>query len=102
MGCSYDVLEIDCTTTNGDDISFALHVSPIIRSTCAIPNCHVTGFENGNFIRFQELKDNVASGKLEFMIENREMPPSNTDGPSLSLCDIETIRAWISAGAVNN
>jgi hypothetical protein len=78
-------------------------VYPIVNKTCAIPQCHTTNFEHGNFNLFDEIKKKADSGKLIFMIETHQMPHGFTDGPFyLTTCEIETIKKWVKEGAKNN
>lgn len=88
---------------NIEALTFTNDVAPIIRTYCTIPTCHVQNFENGDFTNFAEFEDRIQTGQVEFLVLNREMPPTNTPGPSfLSNCEINTILAWIENGALNN
>jgi hypothetical protein len=85
------------------NISYNLDISPIIQTTCALSNCHVAGFENGDFTNFDEIKKKADSGLLEQMITTGKMPQADTQGPkSLTNCQIELLKRWIREGGVNN
>src|SRR5215218_480901 len=103
--CTYYTAEvIPCDGQLVDrNISYKSDVSPIIGKTCALSGCHVTGFENGDFTSFDDIKKKADSGMLELMITTAQMPASDTQGPkSLTACEIELIKNWIKEGAVNN
>ncbi|GHN01179.1 hypothetical protein WSM22_26680 [Cytophagales bacterium WSM2-2] len=93
----------DCPVLTAPQISYSVHVYPIVAKTCALPQCHTSDFEHGNFTRYEDLKKKADNGKLRFMIETHNMPHSFTDGPwYLTTCEIETIKKWIAEGAKNN
>ena len=103
MCCTKHVDQISPCNVAPDTVSYFTHVYPIIDRTCAIPTCHVNGFEYGNFKNAAEVKKAATSGKLEFMIVTRQMPSGITRGKSiLTDCEITTIRAWIYSGASIN
>lgn len=86
-----------------DTVRYFTDVYPIIDQTCALPTCHVNGFEHGNFKNADEVKKVADSGKLEFMIVTRQMPAGITNGKSiLTECEITIIRKWIHNGATVN
>jgi hypothetical protein len=100
--CRENVEPMDeCTIPS--NVSYAIHVYPIITKACAIPQCHIRDFDHGNFNRFEDLKKRTDNGKLKFMIETHQMPHGFTNGPRyLTSCEIETIKEWIREGANNN
>jgi len=89
----------DCSVTR----SYMADVVPIISKTCAIENCHVAGFFEGDYTMYDVLKAQEMEGVLKFEIEEGTMPPSNTAGPK-ELTDSErnTLLCWIEDGAQNN
>lgn len=88
---------------SGETISYNLDVYPIISSNCILSNCHVTGFEKGNFTNFDEIKQKAESGVLRYMILTQQMPHGNTDGKYyLTDCEQTKILTWINAGSKNN
>jgi hypothetical protein len=90
-----------CLASTRPEVSYAKDIYPIISRTCAIPQCHTTDFEYGNFNKFEEFQRRA--DKVKFKIENHLMPHSFTDGPSyLANCEIELISKWIREGATNN
>ncbi len=90
----------DCATRN---VSYIADIVPILNQTCAIPNCHVDGFINGDFETFPDLKSLADSGTLENQIESGAMPPSNTAGPTeLTGEELTLFLCWIGDGALEN
>jgi hypothetical protein len=104
LQCKDVVEEMDeCTALSISPISYAIQVYPIVSNVCAIPQCHVSGSQHGDFTVFKDVKSRVGDGRLKFMIETHQMPHSFTKGPAyLTSCEIETIKKWISEGAKNN
>lgn len=81
-------------------VQYFTDVYPIIDRTCAIPACHVSDFQYGNFKDADAVKKAADNGKLEFMIVTRQMPAAFTKGPAyLTDCEINLITAWIKDGA---
>lgn len=90
----------DCSTISR---SYSQDIVPILNQTCAIPNCHVDGFINGDFEFFADFKALADSGRLQNQIESGAMPPSNTAGPTeLTENELATIICWIEDGALEN
>lgn len=92
---------IDCT---GSDPSYATDIKPIIDNTCALVGCHVENFLQGDYTTYEGLKANVDNGTVsDRVIQNREMPPEGTTGPTeLTEAQIRLINCWIADGAPNN
>ena len=92
---------IDCS---GVDPSYMTDVFPIIQATCARPDCHVEGFQNGNFLTYEGFKQQIDQGDVQRRaIELRDMPPDNTTGPQdLTEAQVKIIHCWIEDGAPNN
>ena len=89
-----------CTTLAA---SFSADVMPIIELTCAIPDCHVAGFDSGDFTTYEGVKERVDNGSFATRVTNQSMPPSNTLGPeSLTDDEIELINCWVDDGAEDN
>jgi len=83
--------------------SYANDIVPIVSQTCAIPNCHVSGFNFGDYTSYDDLKAQDDMGLLRLQIESRAMPPSNTAGPmELTDTQLATFLCWIEQGALNN
>jgi hypothetical protein len=104
FGCYNNILEEEpCDALMLEEVRYAAHVYPIIGKSCAIPECHTTGFENGNFNDFHDVRAKAQSGMLEFMITTDQMPHGATHGPRfLTTCEISIIKKWIKDGALNN
>ena len=91
---------VDCSTRN---VSYSGDIVPILDQTCAIPNCHVNGFINGDFEFYADLKAQSDNGSLRNQIESGAMPPSDTAGPTeLTDDELETFLCWIEDGALEN
>ena len=83
--------------------SYVSDVVPIISQTCAIPNCHVSGFNFGDYTSYDDLKAQDDMELLRGQIESGAMPPSNTAGPSELTDDEKAILlCWIEQGALDN
>src|SRR5690242_4871773 len=96
VSCISEVDPVTACEVSQDSVRYFAHVFPIIDRTCAVPTCHVNGFEHGNFNNSEDLQKAASSGKLEFMIKTRQMPPAISPGKLvLTDCEITTIRAWI-------
>ena len=103
MCCTARVDQISPCLVSADTVHYFTHVYPIIDRTCALPACHVSGSENGNFKIATEVMSAAKSGRLEFMIVTKQMPAGTTRGKSiLTDCEITIIRAWIHRGAPLN
>jgi hypothetical protein len=102
VACTDNVVDVTpCSLP--DQIHYFTDVYPIIDRTCAIPTCHVNGFQFGNFKNADEVKKVANNGKLDFMIVTRQMPAGFTNGPTyLADCEINMIRTWIKNGATLN
>jgi len=92
---------IDCTNS---DPSYSMDIKPIVDATCALAGCHEANFLQGDYTTYEGLKAKVDNGQLkERAVVNREMPPSNTNGPTeLTTEQIKLINCWIEDGAPNN
>lgn len=98
------IVPVACTTpVYKETISYHYDVYPVIATNCALPHCHITGFEKGNFLNFDEIKRKAESGVLKYMIVTQQMPHGNTKGQKyLTDCEKSKILTWIEAGAKNN
>jgi hypothetical protein len=101
IGCENHINEMEpCEELIIGEPTYSSQVYPIISRSCAIPGCHVSGFEKGDFTRFEEVKNKVDNGIFEFMIDTDQMPHGNTPGPKyLTVCEIVIIKNWIKNGA---
>ena len=89
-----------CDTTT---VSYSASVLPILQLHCT--GCHSGGNPEGgiNYSSYSGVKATVSAGKLLGSIQHTagylEMPKNAN---KLSSCKINTIQAWINAGAPNN
>jgi len=81
-------------------VTYAEKIQPIINSSCATTGCHVSGGSGpGNFTNFNGLQNKINNGSFENrVLVQKDMPPNS----SLSDCELQTIQAWLDAGAQNN
>ena len=98
--CYNDKEEILYGAITCDDVntSFALNVSPIIQTSCAITDCHAAGSTNGPgaLTTYAQIKN--AAVEIKSAVVSRFMPAEG----SLTLSQIKTISCWVDAGAPNN
>jgi len=90
---------MDCSVQR----SYASDVVPILNLTCAIPNCHVNGFNDGDYTSYEDLKAQDDLGVLRGQISSGAMPRSDSSGPT-ELTDTQkaTLLCWIDQGALDN
>lgn len=85
------------------DPSYSADIVPILESTCALSSCHVTDFDFGDYNEYDDVKAQADNGSLVSEISSKNMPPSNTTGPSeLTDAEIALIECWVEKGALNN
>ncbi|EAY28576.1 hypothetical protein [Microscilla marina] len=93
---------IGCTNTvnasigTNSDVSLITDVEPIIRTNCAISQCHVSGGRSPNLTTKASILNNAASIKSE--VVSGSMPRGST----LSKSEIDQIRCWVNDGAKDN
>jgi len=98
---SYGTLPSDCDTAH---MSFTTDIKPILQTYCYA--CH----SNANYAisgaRLEDYSDvvhHVEDGDILGTITHAAgFPAMPQDGPKLSDCNINKIKAWINAGAINN
>lgn len=111
LSCIKDKGTIDLSTilTTPDscnsNISFSKQIIPIINTSCAIPQCHVSGVPDVvDFTIPANIIMSANSGDMKNRINgigsNTPMPKGVTGG--LPSCEKAKITAWINAGALNN
>jgi hypothetical protein len=76
---------------------YAKDIQPIISGSCAISGCHVAGTGRVDLSTYTGVKNNVAAVNNRAVVI-KDMPAS---GP-LSPADINKLKNWIEAGALNN
>jgi hypothetical protein len=83
-----------------NEVTYSKDIQPIIKKSCAIPACHVNGGTgNGNFESYAGLKAKVDNGSIEArVLIQKNMPPDR----ELSRCEIDKLKKWLAAGALNN
>jgi hypothetical protein len=97
---SCDASATNCVSTN---ISFKTTVQPILKSTCT--GCHSGTTPSGNIdlSTYTQVHKYAVNGKLYGSIAHQTgfipMPSANS---TLSTCEVSQIKAWITAGSLNN
>lgn len=113
MSCTNDIGEIEPVKelsfgqpdTCAQNISYSLHIVPIINNSCALPTCHVSsGYKD--FSNYNSLKTSIDAGSNYFISRIKPgggMPPSYSTNPNpLSECEKSKIESWIKNGYLNN
>jgi len=84
------------------EVSYELHIQPIISTCYNIGGCHYYGSENGNFNGYYSLKWYVDNGKIwQKLIVEQSMPPYGSTTP-ITQEERDLVACWIEAGALNN
>lgn len=85
-----------------DQFTFALIVKPLIDNQCV--GCHKPGSLGGNvnLADYSAIKVQVTNGKLVGSITHAVGYSPMPEGAKLSECEINQIKSWIDAGALNN
>ena len=103
-GCYYDVEEELYGTCNTSNVNYSGTVNGILNSYGCL-GCH-TGATAGGNIRlssYTEVKSRVDDGRLMGAIEHMNgFSPMPQGASKMSACDINKIKAWITAGSPNN
>lgn len=88
---------------SSDSVSFSARVKPILEVNCNSSGCHGagTGAGRGNFTTYEGVKLKVDNGSFERrVLDQQNMPPSNRR--DLTSAELNDLRKWINAGALNN
>lgn len=92
-----------CNSCDSSNILYSTGIMPLLKNQCT--GCHNSTNAGGNidltsFPRVKEIALNgVLLGSLEWKSGYKPMPQG---GAKLSECDINRIKKWINAGALNN
>ena len=98
----YQYVGTDCNT---DNVSFSTDIMPIISASCATAGCHDSKTAASNTIleTYDEIKGSVDSKRfLGSIVHDNKYKPMPLGGQFLPQCDIDKIKAWIDAGALDN
>lgn len=100
--CKYDNEEslYEANTCTTDEVTFSVHIAPIIQNSCATTDCHKAGgVAPGDFSSYEGLSASLNSGSfVNRVLVQKNMPPNG----SLSDCEYDQIQAWVDAGSLNN
>ena len=77
--------------------TFAADVKPIIDTKCASAGCHISGAQAPDLSAYALVKANIARVEAR-AVTLKTMPTSG----ALSVLEINKLKNWISAGALNN
>jgi len=126
IACSSDTGTTSGSSGSADEAKFKRDVMPIVRESCALTACHSSEARNlGIFLSndsaqvYQELQKTSAQGAQKFVTpgdpsksylvtkldDRQKKPDQGTQMPpdaQLSAAQKQTIRDWITAGALNN
>jgi hypothetical protein len=88
LSCTNDQYETDPCA----EISYTTHLKSLVNTRCAIPGCHVAGFQPGDLTSYESLKVKAENGKLKMMVLDLNlMPPVD----KLSEAEKQLFRCWI-------
>ena len=84
-------------------VTYSGTVAPILAANCY--SCHRASIAEGGVIldNYAGVKEKASTGHLIGAITHAPgFSPMPQGGPKLSTCDIEKIKKWVDAGALNN
>lgn len=90
-------------TCNTQDMKYTVNIVPILTANCF--ECHGNGTATSgvNLETYSSVKSLADNGKLVGVVSHaagfKQMPYNK---PKLSDCDINRIKSWVAAGALNN
>lgn len=85
-----------------DSIKYSKHIKPIITTNCATnSNCHVSGFNMGDFTTYSGLKIKVDDGSFKLRVFDSPNNPMPSSG-MLAQSKLDSIKCWLEKGAPNN
>jgi len=95
LSCTNDKFETDPCSS----VSYVETVRPLVETKCALTGCHVSGFQPGDFTKYEVLKQKALDGKIQLMVFNLgNMPPII----KLSEEEKSQLQCWIQSGAAEN
>ncbi len=99
QGAKNNACEDDCNLTN---VGFAADIMPIINTNCTA--CHSGSTPNGNvrLTNYTEISTLAQSGYLLDVLTASNGAPQMPTSGRISDCNIDKIRVWTEAGALDN
>lgn len=95
LGCSNDPSLMPCEAP----VTYLVQVKDIIDQTCALPDCHVSGFSLGDFTNFIGLKAKAQDNSLYLMVIDKKLMPPPASGSSLTDEERSVLECWLEQGA---
>ena len=112
QSCTSDKGEVPKPIPITTIISYAADIKPIMVTYCygngTTHTCHVTPSNQGapgDFSTYSGLKVKVDNGTIQSRVltSGGGMPPAYSSGPTaLSAADLEKLKTWVNAGALDN
>jgi hypothetical protein len=95
LSCTKDKFETDPCSS----VSYTETVRPLVETKCALTGCHISGFQPGDFTRYDVLKQKAEEGKIQLMVFNLGNMP-----PVIKLTEEERsqLKCWIESGALKD
>ena len=101
------VIELGCDTTN--EVTYKNDIQPLVQRHCLDEGCHRSDVTNtlgwpvdAHWDKFDDLKRHALDGTLVAKIEGSSLPRMPLNRPPLGACDVDKVRRWVAAGALNN
>lgn len=109
-GCTYSKKEVDypvtvsCDTSN---VKFNTYVLPLLNAKCNTSGCHNSsatagGWAMDTYLGVKDVLDNSGGRFLKSIQHESSASPMPKGGSKLADCDINKLKAWINAGALEN
>jgi hypothetical protein len=80
------------------NISYAGEIADIIKNSCAVSRCHISGAQTPDLSAYKAVKNYAVS--IKSLTTNKFMPPSGS--PALTAEQIMKIACWVDDGAKQN
>ena len=99
--CTWD--NSDPTICTNFSLTYVEDIQPIMARSCAVPDCHVSGFAAGDFESFEGVIEKVDDGGIrQWVVLDPQMPPPNSGVAQLTETEVQIFECWIQNGARRN